>query len=92
MTALGVSIDSVAQKFGKLLKRLELKRPGLNFYAIRHTFRTVADESKDQPAIDHIMGHIRDDMASMYRERISDERLQDVVETVRSWLWPAEAK
>ena len=67
--------------------RRGLKRPGLNFYGLRHTFRTVADASKDQPAIDHIMGHSRDDMASMYREEISDQRLLDVVNVVHNWLF-----
>ena len=45
-----------------------------NFYALRHTFETIGGEAKDQVAVDHIMGHARDDMASVYRERISDER------------------
>ena len=34
------------------------------------------------------MGHARDDMASVYRERVADERLQDVVDYVRRWLFP----
>ena len=76
-------------EFGKLLVALKLKRRGLGFYALRHTFRTVADRTKDQPAIDHIMGHARDDMASLYRERIEDDRLKAVVNVVRMWLWPA---
>ena len=63
-----------------------------SFYALRHTFRTVADGSKDQPAIDHIMGHTRDDMASLYRERIDDSRLKDVVQVVHAWLWPKVTK
>jgi integrase len=61
-----------------------------NFYTLRHTFRTVADEAKDQPAVDFIMGHARDDMASVYRERIGDERLKAVADHVRRWLFPAE--
>ena len=33
------------------------------------------------------MGHSRDDMASVYRERIGDDRLRAVVEYVRKWLF-----
>jgi integrase len=84
-----VTVDAVQLEFGKLLAALNLKRLGLGFYALRHTFRTVADGAKDQPAIDHIMGHSRDDMASLYRERIEDERLKAVTDYVRAWLWPS---
>ena len=71
----------------KLLRKLGLKRPGLNFYALRHTFETIAGESKDQVAVDHVMGHAREDMASVYRERISDGRLESVADHVRAWLF-----
>ena len=66
---------------------------GRNFYALRLSFRTVADASRDQPAIDHVMGHCRDDMPSQYRERIDDSRLVAVSECVRAWLFqpPADA-
>jgi integrase len=75
-------------KFRKLLIALGINgRKGIGFYTLRHTFRTVADESKDQPAADHIMGHARDDMASVYRERINDERLRAVADHVRRWLF-----
>ena len=53
--------------------------------------KTVAGESRDQVAVDHIMGHARDDMASAYRERISDERLEAVVEHVHKWVYPPKA-
>jgi hypothetical protein len=33
------------------------------------------------------MGHESPHMATVYRERISDERLKAVVETVRKWLF-----
>lgn len=58
-----------------------------NFYTLRHTFRTVADESKDQPAVDFIMGHEVPHMSSVYRETISDARLKAVTDYVRKWLF-----
>jgi hypothetical protein len=38
-------------------------------------------------AVDAIMGHSREDMASVYRERIGDDRLRAVAEHVRKWLF-----
>ncbi len=70
----------------KLLISLGLYRHRVGFYSLRHSFETIGGESRDQVAVDHIMGHARDDMASVYRERISDERLMAVVEQVRQWL------
>jgi integrase len=75
-------------KFGRLLKSLEINgRKGLGFYTLRHVFRTVADESKDQPAVDFIMGHVDASMAGHYRERIDDRRLRAVADHVRAWLF-----
>jgi integrase len=84
-----VVTDAVAVEFGRLLDATELHRFGLGFYALRHTFRTIAGASKDQPAIDRIMGRSRDDMASVYRERIDDDRLEAVTKVVHNWLWPS---
>ena len=56
---------------------------------------TVAGESRDQIAVNHIMGHsggAADDMPGRYRERISDERLLAVAEHVRSWLFDDQGK
>jgi integrase len=86
------SDNPISKEMAKLLKELKLNRSGLNFYALRHTFETIAGESRDQVAVDHIMGHARDDMASVYRERISDERLKDVSDHVRKWLWPPKKR
>ena len=80
--------DAIGKETAKLLHRLKLKRYGVGFYALRHTFETIGGESRDQVAVDQIMGHIRDDMASVYREGISDERLLAVTNTVRSWCFP----
>jgi hypothetical protein len=38
-------------------------------------------------AVDFIMGHAKDDMASVCRERISDARLKAVTDHVRAWLY-----
>ncbi len=84
--------DPVTAEFSKLLVSLDLKRPGLSFYALRHSFETVGGDSRDQVAVDAIMGHVRDDMASLYREKIEDERLQAVTRHVHKWLFPIEKK
>ena len=81
------NIDHLTSEFSKLLVASGLKRKGLGFYALRHGFETIAGESRDQPAVDAIMGHEDGSMSSRYRERISDERLESVVNHVRSWLF-----
>src|SRR5262249_60217349 len=79
----------VKNETAKLLRRLGINgRTGLGFYTLRHTFRTVADEVKDQPATDFIMGHEIPHMSSVYRETISDARLKAVADHVRDWLFP----
>jgi integrase len=79
-------------KVGQLLKKLGINgRKGLGFYTLRHTFRTVADESKDQPAVDFIMGHEVPHMSSVYRETISDARLRAVTDHVHAWLFTVPA-
>jgi integrase len=83
------STNPVSQEMGKLLRTLHInERKGLGFYTLRHVFRTIADESKDQPGVDFIMGHEVPHMSAIYRETISDERLRAVADHVRSWLFP----
>jgi integrase len=80
--------QTLAKEFGKLLRHLGINgRKGLGFYTLRHVFRTVADESKDQPATDYIMGHEVAHMSSVYRETISDGRLKAVTDYVHGWLF-----
>ena len=91
--AKGTPDSPVSKETTKLLRSLGIHRDGVGFYSLRHTFETIAGETRDQVAVDHIMGHARDDMASVYRERISDERLIAVTSYVHDWLFPpAEAK
>jgi len=83
-----VTRNTLAERFGKLLRQLGINgRKRLGFYTLRHVFETVASESRDQVAVNAIMGHVDNSMAAVYRERISDERLRAVVEYVHSWLF-----
>ncbi|WP_417736331.1 tyrosine-type recombinase/integrase [Rosistilla oblonga] len=80
--------DPISKEFTKLCKACELHQPGRGFYALRHTFRTVADGCRDQVAIDHVMGHADQSMGATYREWIDPERLQAVVDHVYEWCKP----
>jgi integrase len=87
--AKGTTDNPISSEVRKLLDLLGINGHR-NFYALRHTFETVGGEAKDQVAVDAFMGHARDDMASLYRERIGDERLKAVANHVRAWLFPKE--
>jgi integrase len=84
------SAGPVTWEMRKLLNKLGINGHR-NFYALRHTFRTIADGAKDQPAADHIMGHEVAHMSSVYREGIADERLRAVSDHVRAWLFAPSA-
>ncbi len=79
--------NPLSQKFTKLQKELGIYRSGRAFYALRHTFQTIADETIDGLAVKHIMGHLDSSMSAAYRERFPDKRLLDVSEHVRTWLY-----
>jgi integrase len=85
------SNEGIVRDVAKLLHKLEIKgRKYLGFYSLRHTFLTIAEETRDFPAVQVVMGHSDNTMASHYRERISDERLETVAVHVRKWLLGAE--
>jgi integrase len=82
--------DSVAMAFGKLLRAAGIKRDGINFYSLRHTFETVAGGAKDQAAVDRVMGHQESHIRATYthwrKDADEDARLRAVAEHVRGWL------
>jgi integrase len=86
----GTALDGISLEFGKLVRGLEIKG---TFYGLHHAFETIGGASRDQIATSAIMGHApaSNDMASVYRARIDDERLQAVVDHVRRWLWPVNS-
>ncbi len=83
-------VDTVGRRFSALLTKLGINgRHRIGFYVLRHCFETIASESKDQIAVNAVMGHVDSSMAGVYRERISNERLIAVTDVVHGWLWPS---
>jgi len=80
--------DAVSPRWAALCEAAGV--PNRGHYCLRHVFRTIADEVRDAPAIDLVMGHTDAGMASYYRERIADARLLRVTEHVREWLFGSQ--
>lgn len=78
--------DSVGWTFAKIRKELGFARG--TFYDLRRTVETIGGETLEQVALDFIMGHAPEqtDMAAVYRQHISDDRVKKVCEHVRAWL------
>lgn len=80
----------LTNEFRCLLERVGAYEPRRTFYALRHTTETIGGEAQDQVALDFVMGHLDESMASHYREGISDQRLRRVGEVIRNWLFFSE--
>lgn len=78
--------DELAKQFAKLLKKIGLYKERRTFYALRHTFQTIGDESKDPIAVQYLMGHSDHSMGDVYRESISDGRIKGVLDHIHKWL------
>ena len=82
-------------EFAKVLDALGIRRKGVNFYALRHTFQTIGQKSRDKDAVKAIMGHAEsaNDMSEVYNEEAPDDvRLRAVTDYVHAWLFPPKAK
>ena len=79
--------DNITKSFTKLCETCKITRSGRGFYSLRRTFETVAGASKDQVAVDYVMGHVDESMAAIYRQGIDDHRLVDVGQHVHKWLF-----
>jgi integrase len=63
----------LTEQFRKFLQTIDamdadaknIYRKGVGLYALRHVFETIGGQSRDQVAVDAIMGHQRGDMASI---------------------------
>lgn len=81
-----------SKEFAKLRAAVGIRGRGKSFYTLRHTFQTIADETRDFVAVSSIMGHAANSISDHYRERIGDDRLKAVVEHVRKWLLKGKPK
>lgn len=81
--------DTVGACFSRLLTAMDLKRVRLGFYALRHATESIGGRTKDKQAVDRIMGHApaANDMGARYIEDFEDERLLNVTNTIREWLF-----
>jgi hypothetical protein len=81
---------AVSQAFADTAKAANVT--GRTFYDLRRTFQTIGEGAKDPVAVSAVMGHVAgsNDMSSVYRQKIDDDRLQAVVDVVRRWLYGTE--
>lgn len=86
-----VADSPITKQFRKLLDGHGFHRKGLGFYALRHTFETIAGGCKDPMAVDYVMGHSKQDMRNVYTEEVEDARLIEVATHVREWLFARQA-
>ncbi len=77
----------VHQEFQRVTIKAGVDR---NFYDLRRSFQTIGEEAGDAVAVAAVMGHAprSDDMASVYRQRVSTERLLAVVQRVEEYYFP----
>jgi integrase len=60
-----------------LRHKLEITdRNKLSFYSLRHTVLHIAEETRDFPAVQLVMGHCDNSMAGQYRDHVSDDLLE----------------
>ena len=56
---------------------------------MRHVFATIGGGSRDQVAVNAMMGHVDESIADTYRECIDDDRLRAVTDHVHRSLFGA---
>ncbi len=78
--------NPLSQEIKKLREEAGITGKGKTFYALRHMFQTIGDETKSFVAVSAIMGHADGSISGHYREQVSDEALLEVSNHVRDWL------
>lgn len=80
-------LDGIGNAFTRVRDKAAIAKH--TFYDLRRTFQTVGDETRDFPAVKHVMGHVAnaDDMSAIYSQDIDDGRIKRVCSHVRKWLF-----
>ena len=78
--------DYINKKMLAVLNEAGIRRPGVNFAALRDTFSTIANEIPDENARKLIEGHAFAGMDAFYVKGVVRERLEKVVNHVRKKL------
>lgn len=84
----GKHIDSASATFTKLRQLAGVERG--TFYGCRHTFATISSNANDLVATRQVMGLIADQndvFSANYVQKVQNERLLEVTEFVRKWLF-----
>lgn len=71
-------VDSVGLMYGRLCKAYGIRKSG--FAALRHVFRTLADELERPSATNRIMGHRGAGLSDVYVDKIEHSRLHSITE------------
>lgn len=77
-------VDTIATWFAETAVAAEV--PNLGFYALRHTFRTIADECNSPYAVNRICGHELAGMSAFYNEHVQISKLKQVTDYVQAWF------
>jgi integrase len=83
--------NPISSEFRKLRVSLGIDSSTKTFYSLRHTFKSVGENATgNNIAVDCLMGHIDSSVSGIYRQFITDERLLEVTNAVRAWLFESD--
>ncbi len=78
---------SLTAQYRLIIDDCKLHKRNRGFNSLRHTFETIAGNSRDQVAVDWVMGHVSQHISAEYRHGIDPDRVRDVCLFVRDWLF-----
>ena len=92
-TRWSIGANPISSEFRKLRTSCGIDGANKTFYALRHTFKTVGENATgNDVAVDYLMGHIDPSVSAIYRQYVLDERLLEVTDSIREWLFRNSAK